>query len=174
MLFPDLQLLQALIPGQLYRWHAASGTVFINRLYGSGHHGFVLDPAENPYNVIELGKRRRVKLMPPIALKDGNPFLVCGVKGGDTQDQNILQFFLNMVEFGMTVQEACEAANLTSFQMRSSSSEYDVQPGKLTLVEEVPFWVRKDLECRGYWLKFEDKNSGPLTAIYFDREHGTF
>ena len=82
--------------------------------------------------------------------------------------------FLNMVEFGMTVQEACEAANLTSFQMRSSLGEHDVQPGKLTLVEDVPSWVRKDLERRGYWLKFEDKNSGPLTTIYFDREHGTF
>jgi len=135
---------------------------------------FVLDPAENPYNVIEPGKRPRVTLTPTIALKDGKPFLACGVQGGDTQDQNILQFFLNMVEFGMTVQEACEAANLTSFQMRSSFGEHDVQPGKLTLVEEVPSWVRKDLERRGYWLKFEDKNSGPLTAIYFDREHGTF
>ena len=34
--------------------------------------------------------------------------------------------------------------------------------------------VRKDPKRRGYWLKFEDKNSGSLTAIYFDREHGTF
>lgn len=135
---------------------------------------FVLDPAENPYNVLEPGKRPRVTLTPTIALKDGKPFLCCGVQGGDTQEQNILQLILNMVEFGMTVQEACEAANLTSFQMRSSFGEHDVQPGKLTLVDEVPSWVRKDLEKRGYWLKFEDKNSGPITAIYFDRKHGTF
>ena len=86
---------------------------------------FVLDPAENPYNVIESGRRPRVTLTPTIALKDGKPFLACGVQCGDTQNQNILQFFLNMVEFGMTVQKACEAANLTSFQVRSSLGESD-------------------------------------------------
>ncbi len=135
---------------------------------------FVLDPAENPYNVIEPGKRPRVTLTPTIVLKDGKPFLTCGVQGGDTQDQNLLQFILNVVEFDMTVQEACEAANITSFQMRSSFGKHDAQPGKLTLVEEVPSWVRKDLKRRGYWLEFEEKNSGPITAIYFDQQHGTF
>jgi len=135
---------------------------------------FVLDPAENPYNVIEPGKRPRVTLTPTIVLKDGKPFLTCGVQGGDTQDQNLLQFILNVVEFGMNVQEACEAANLTSFQMRSSFGKHDAQPGKLKLVHEVPSWVRKDLERRGYWLEFDEKNSGPITAIYFDQRHGTF
>lgn len=135
---------------------------------------FVLDPAENPYNVIAPGKRPRVTLTPTIALKNGKPFLCFSVQGGDTQDQNLMQFFLNFVEFDMSVQEACEAANLTSFQMRSSFGHHDVQPGKLTLVEEIPSWVRQDLEKRGYKLNFKAKNSGPITAIYFDEEHGTF
>jgi gamma-glutamyltranspeptidase/glutathione hydrolase len=135
---------------------------------------FVLDPAENPYNVVAPGKRPRVTLTPSIALKDGKPFLCFSVQGGDTQDQNLLQFFLNVVEFGMNVQEACEAANLTSYQMHSSFGGHDKQPGKLTLVEEVPSWVRKDLVKRGYKLDFKEKNSGPITAIYFDREHNTF
>jgi gamma-glutamyltranspeptidase / glutathione hydrolase len=72
---------------------------------------FVLDEAENPFNVVAPGKRPRVTLTPTLALKDGKPFLCFSVQGGDTQDQNLLQFFLNIVEFGMTVQEACEAAN---------------------------------------------------------------
>ena len=135
---------------------------------------FVLDPAENPYNVVAPGKRPRVTLTPSIALKDGKPFLCFSVQGGDTQDQNLLQFFLNVVEFDMNVQEACEAANLTSYQMHSSFGKHDYQAGKLSLVEEVPSWVRKDLIKRGYKLDFKDKNSGPITAIYFDREHGTF
>ena len=135
---------------------------------------FVLDPAENPYNVVAPGKRPRVTLTPSIALKDGKPFLCFSVQGGDTQDQNLLQFFLNVVEFDMNVQEACEAANLTSYQMFSSFGKHDYQPGKLSLVEEIPSWVRKDLVKRGYRLDFKEKNSGPITAIYFDREHGTF
>ncbi|MEN8250602.1 MAG: gamma-glutamyltransferase, partial [Bacteroidota bacterium] len=77
---------------------------------------FVLYPEENPYNVIEPGKRPRATLTPTIALKDGKPFLSFAVQGGDSQDQNLLQFFLNMVEFGMNVQEAAEAPNINSYQ----------------------------------------------------------
>jgi len=96
------------------------------------------------------------------------------VQGGDTQDQNLLQFFLNVVEFGMTVQEACEAANITSYQMRSSFGEHKAEPGRMTLTDEVPTWVRRDLGRMGYTLNFVKKNSGPITAIYFDQEHGSF
>src|SRR5881296_3349193 len=67
---------------------------------------FVVDSSDNPFNVIVPGKRPRVTLTPSLALKDGKPFLAFAVQGGDTQDQNLLQFFLNMVEFGMDVQEA--------------------------------------------------------------------
>ena len=54
---------------------------------------FVLDSALNPFNVIAPGKRPRVTLTPTLALKDGKPFLSFAVQGGDTQDQNLLQFF---------------------------------------------------------------------------------
>ena len=56
--------------------------------------------------MVEPGKRPRVTLTPTLAMKDGNHLLSFAVQGGDTQDQNLLQFFLNMVEFGMTVQQA--------------------------------------------------------------------
>ena len=135
---------------------------------------FVLDEAENPFNVLAPGKRPRVTLTPTLALKDGSPFLCFSVQGGDTQDQNLLQCFLNVVEFGMTIQEACEAANLTSYQMRSSFGEHLAEPGRITLHAEVPFWTRRDLARMGYRLEFHDKTSGPITAILFDREHGTF
>ena len=134
---------------------------------------FVLDKAENPFNVVAPGKHPRVTLTPSIALKEGKPFLCFSVQGGDTQDQNLLQFFLNMVEFGMTVQEACEAANITSYQMHSSFGAHKTEPGKLTLTHEVPSWVRRDLKKMGYKLDFVEKNSGPITAIYFDQEHRT-
>jgi len=135
---------------------------------------FVLDEAENPFNVVAPGKRPRVTLTPSIALKKGKPFLCFSVQGGDTQDQNLLQFFLNVVEFGMDVQEACEAANITSYQMRSSFGSHEAQPGRMTLNEHVPPWVRRELQRMGYQLVFSRKTSGPITAIYFDQEHGTF
>jgi gamma-glutamyltranspeptidase/glutathione hydrolase len=137
---------------------------------------FVTDPKLNPFNVVEPGKRPRVTLTPTLALKDGKPFLSFAVQGGDTQDQNLLQFFLNVVEFGMTVQEASEAANINSYQMWLSLGGEDrkPKPGSILLCSTVPDWVRKELRQMGYSLSFEDRTSGPINAIYFDRAHGSF
>jgi len=134
---------------------------------------FVLDPAQNPFNVVEPGKRPRATLTPSLALKDGKPFLSFAVQGGDTQDQNMLQFFLNVVEFGMNVQEAVEAANIISYQMRSSFGAHESRPGRLTLNESVPPWVRSELSGMGYRLSYQTLTSGPINAIFFDTEHGT-
>ena len=134
---------------------------------------FVLDPADNPYNVVAPGKRPRATLTPSLALKDGKPMLAFAVAGGDTQDQRLLQFFLNVVEFGMTVQEAAEAANFTSYQMRDSFGTHASYPGRLTLANSIPDWVRSELSAKGYELEFTQTNSGPITAIYVDRKHGT-
>jgi gamma-glutamyltranspeptidase/glutathione hydrolase len=135
---------------------------------------FVLDEAKNPFNVVTPGKRPRATLTPGLAIKDGKPFLSFAVQGGDTQDQNLLQFFLNVVEFGMNVQQACEAPNIVSYQMQSSFGKHLASPGRLRLNEEVPWWVRKRLEAMGYKLDYSKYTSGPINAIFFDWKHGTF
>jgi len=134
---------------------------------------FVLDPGLNPYNLPEPGKRPRATLTPGMALKDGNPYLSFAVQGGDTQDQNLLQFFLNVVEFGMNVQEAVEAANITSHQMQSSFGAHESRPGDIDVRSDVPSWVRDELRDMGYRVRALDRTSGPITAIWFDRENGT-
>jgi gamma-glutamyltranspeptidase/glutathione hydrolase len=135
---------------------------------------FVLDESLNPFNVLEPGKRPRATLTPTLALKDGKPYLSFAVQGGDSQDQNLLQFFLNVVEFGMNVQEAVEAANFGSYQMRSSFGAHESEPGRLTLNDSVPPWVRQELVRMGYKLDFEARSSGPINAIFFDWKHGSF
>ncbi len=135
---------------------------------------FVVDSLDNPFNVIVPGKRPRVTLTPSLALKDGRPLLAFAVQGGDTQDQNLLQFFLNVVEFGMDVQEAVEAANVTSYQLRNSFGDHETQPGRLTLRADTPPWVRHELRDMGYRLDFQDRTSGPINAIFFDWTHGSF
>lgn len=134
---------------------------------------FVTDPAENPFNVIEPGKRPRVTLTPTLALKDGRPFLAFAVQGGDSQDQNLLQMFLNIVEFGMTVQEAAEAANVETLQLRESFDEHATQPGRLDVNAATPPWVQDELRRMGYRLATRPITSGPLNAIWFDAQHGT-
>ena len=134
---------------------------------------FVLDETQNPFNVVQPGKRPRATLTPSMAVKDGRPFLSFAVQGGDSQDQNLLQFFLNIVEFGMNVQQAVEAPNITSYQIRSSFGAHLSEPGRLTLNESVPPWVRADLGDMGYRLDFRRLTSGPINAIFFDWKHGT-
>jgi gamma-glutamyltranspeptidase/glutathione hydrolase len=140
---------------------------------------FVLDPAENPYNVLEPGKRPRVTLTPSMALRNGQPFVSFAVQGGDAQDQNLLQFFLNMVEFGMNVQEAAEADNFMSFQLHDSFGEHKKEPGRLAVNESLPFLTRMQLARMGYDVEVgvygsRDRTSGPINAIWFDQENGTF
>ncbi len=139
---------------------------------------FVLDSSLNPFNVVAPGKRPRVTLTPSMALKDGKPYLSFAVQGGDTQDQNLLQFFLNMVEFGMNVQQASEAANINSNQLWLSLGGTKIddrkpKPGHILLQRNTPEAIREELKKMGYTLSFTDRTSGPINAIYFDWKHGT-
>jgi gamma-glutamyltranspeptidase / glutathione hydrolase len=140
---------------------------------------FVLDSTLNPFNVLEPHKKPRVTLTPSLAMKDGRPFLSFAVQGGDTQDQNLLQLFLNIVEFNMTVQQASEAPNFNTDQLWLSlggdkRSDRAPRPGYILLNNSTPDAVRKDLIQKGYTLRFAERTSGPLNAIFYDTKHGSF
>jgi gamma-glutamyltranspeptidase/glutathione hydrolase len=135
---------------------------------------FVLDPRENPFNVLEPGKRPRVTLTPSLALKDGKPWLAFAKQAGDEQDQLLLQFFLNVLEFNMTVQEACEAACFKTYQMHASFGQHEKKLGALTLHSTMPPWNRKELTEMGYQINYQERTSGPVNAIWFDWTHGSF
>ncbi len=137
---------------------------------------FVCDSALNPFNVVVPGKRPRVTLTPTLALKDNKPLYCFSMQGGDTQEQNLLQFFLNMSEFGMNVQEATEAPNFNTYQFYLSLGDQDrkPRPGMILLNSITPAWTQKELKQMGYILRFSDRTSGPITAIYLDNKHGSF
>jgi gamma-glutamyltranspeptidase/glutathione hydrolase len=134
---------------------------------------FVLDPAVNPFNVLAPGKRPRATLSPSMALRDGKPFLSFAVQGGDAQDQNLLQFFLNMVEFKMSVQQAVEAANINSYQMHNSFGDHTTEPGRLVLRNDTPGWVKAELGRMGYEVEGWERTSGPINAIFIDYVNGS-
>ncbi|RFM28231.1 gamma-glutamyltransferase family protein [Deminuibacter soli] len=139
---------------------------------------FVIDSVLNPFNVVHPGKRPRVTLTPTLALKDGRPYASFAVQGGDTQDQNLLQFFLNLVEFNMTVQQATEAANINTNQLwlslgGTSIADRAPKPGNLLLQSKTPDAVKQELKKMGYTLSFEERTSGPINAIYFDWKHNS-
>ena len=134
---------------------------------------FVMSPDQNPFNVMEPGKRPRATLTPSMALKNGAPFLSFAVQGGDTQEQNLLQFFLNIVEFGMDVQQATEAANINSYQVHSSFGNHAMQPGRLVLRADTSIPVRLRLGEMGYQVETEELTSGPINGIFIDQRQGS-
>jgi gamma-glutamyltranspeptidase/glutathione hydrolase len=140
---------------------------------------FVLDPSIDPFNVLEPGKRPRVTLTPTLAMKDGKPFMSWAVQAGDTQDQNLLQCFLNVVEFGMTIQQAVEAANINTNQLWLSlggtkTEDRKPHPGEILVSNSTSESVKNELMKMGYKIKTGDRTSGPINAIYFDWKHGSF
>ena len=86
---------------------------------------FYLDPKD--VNSLQPGKRTRQTINPAMALKNGKPWIAFGTPGSDTQPQTQLQFFLNVAEFGMNVQEALEQPTVISNSFRDSYQPHDVK-----------------------------------------------
>jgi gamma-glutamyltranspeptidase/glutathione hydrolase len=111
--------------------NVVSVTHSVNGTFGSGivvdGGGFVLNNRlpcfyldDGNVNLLAPGKRTRHTISPALALKDGKPFLAWNTPGGDNQPQAMLQAFLNVVEFGMNVQQAVEAPTITSTSFHDS------------------------------------------------------
>ena len=137
---------------------------------------FVLDSIINPHNVLQPNKQPRVTLTPTLALKNNKPIYCFGVQGGDTQDQNLLQFFINMVEFNMTVQQATEAANINTNQLILSLGGVNFKDrlaknGQIILSNTTPKEVQNKLKEMGYIIQLGNRTSGPINAIFLDEKH---
>jgi gamma-glutamyltranspeptidase/glutathione hydrolase len=101
-------------------------------------------------NALAPGKRPRTTLSPSLAMVRGEPYLAFGTPGGDQQDQWTLQFFLNVVNFGMDLQEAIEAPKFSTLHFPSTFYPHDNYPGVLRVEDRVPANVRDALAARGH------------------------
>lgn len=90
---------------------------------GNRMQAFLLAPDDHP-NVVRGGKRPRTTLTPTIVLRDGKPFLAMSSPGGDSQDQQALQVFLNIAVFGMRPQAAVEAPRVNSLHHHRSFGQH--------------------------------------------------
>ena len=99
--------------------------------FGSRLQTLLLTPGHP--NQLQPGKRPRVTLSPTIVLKDGQPFLALSTPGGDNQDQALLQVLLNIIDFGMSPQEAVEAPRFQTEHFYASFAFHEFVPGKLNL-----------------------------------------
>jgi len=145
-------------------------------LFGSGHvvegAGFVLNNRmayfglePDDVNVLAPGKRVRQTINPALALKDGKPYIMFGTPGADTQPQAQLQFFLNVVDFGMNVQQALEQPSIVSTGFRSSYYPHEVA-GTLQIPSSIDKQVLEELAAKGHKLDVRDvRGVGSVKAI---------
>ena len=132
---------------------------------------FVLTPGHP--NQIAPHKRPRFTLTPTLALRDGKPWLVFSTPGGDSQDQTLLQIFLNVVEFGMNPQEAVEAPRFNSEAMYSTFDDHSDQPLVLDVEKRVDPAVLDALRARGHKLVIGSDWSNPTAPTMIEYEPAT-
>jgi gamma-glutamyltranspeptidase/glutathione hydrolase len=145
-------------------------------LFGSGHvvdgAGFMLNNRmayygldEDDVNVLRPGKRVRQTINPALAVKDGKPYMVFGTPGADTQPQAQMQFFLNVAEFGMNVQQALEQEYIVSTSFKSSYYPHTAE-GKLQIPSTLPKHVLDELAAMGHKLDIRNvRGVGSVKAI---------
>lgn len=143
--------------------NVVSVTHSVAGIFGSGmvveELGFVLNNRmlyfgleKSDVNVLAPGKRVRQTSNPALALKDGRPFLAWNTPGVDNQPQAMLQAFLNVVEFGMNVQQAVEAPTIITSSFRQSKYPQPA-PNVLALPKLLADRVGVELTRRGHILQ---------------------
>ena len=132
--------------------HSSFGTKVV-----MGNLGFLLNCRGDYYslvpghaNALAPGKRPRSTLQGTLVLKDGQPFLATGSPGGDDQCLRTIQTLLNVVDFGMNLQQAIEAPRWATRSFPASPFPHTMYPGDLSLESRIPDEVRKELERRGH------------------------
>jgi len=138
-----------------------------------GTRGQMFSLEESHPNSLAPGKRPRTTLTPSLATRDGAPFMSFGSPGGDCQDQWALQFLLNVLDFGMSLQEAVEAPTFWSGHFPSSFYPRNADPGALHVEGRISEDVRKELASRGHDVRVEgDWVGGNTLAASIDPATG--
>lgn len=121
-------------------------------------------------NAVAPGKRPRTTLSPSLALWDDGHGIAFGTMGGDNQDQWTLQFFLNLIDFGMELQEAIEAPRFSTHHFPMSFSPHAALLGTVVIEERVAEAVRAELARRGHRLVVAPAYSeGYVLAVEHDQ-----
>ncbi len=146
-----------------------------------GDLGFVLqDRAElfaldaNHANVVEGGKRPFHTIIPAFVMKDGEPLISFGLMGGAMQPQGHAQIIINMIDFGMNLQEAGDAARINHTGSSQPTGSTMTDGGVLHLETTFSAATRKALEAMGHTLGDSDGSFGGYQAILWDKDQGVY
>jgi gamma-glutamyltranspeptidase / glutathione hydrolase len=155
-------------------------TTTIESGWGSGimvpGYGFMLnnemtdfDSGTTAANRIETGlpKRPRSSMTPTLLLKDGVPWMATGSPGGATIINTVFQMVMNVVDHGMTIQEAVDAARIShTSASRTANTSWESRGG--TISPE----VRAELRARGHVLPVSGTTIGSAQSLVIDLQTG--
>ncbi len=136
--------------------------------------GALFSLEEDHLNRLEPHKRPFHTIIPAFATKDGKPWLSFGVMGGDMQPQGHVQVLINMIDFGMNVQEAGDAARIRHFGSQTPTSQpMDPQGGLVHVESAIPQSTVDALKAKGHKVERAVGSFGGYQAIMIDDKHGT-
>jgi gamma-glutamyltranspeptidase/glutathione hydrolase len=146
-----------------------------------GDLGFVLQDRaelfaleEGHANTLEPGKRPFHTIIPAFIMKDGKPLISFGLMGGAMQPQGHAQIVVNLLDFGMNLQEAGDAARINHKGSSQPTGEVMTDGGVLHLESEFSQVTRDALEALGHTLGASDGSFGGYQAIMWDDEEGVY
>ena len=103
-------------------------------------------------NALAPGKRPRSTLQSTLIMKDGQPYAILGSPGGDDQIMRTMQTLINMVDFGMNIQQAIEAPRWSSRAFPASPFPHTMYPGDMAVESRIPDATRQALIAKGHKL----------------------
>ena len=146
-----------------------------------GDLGFVLQDRANAFsltrghaNALAPGKRPFHTIIPAFVVKDGRPLMSFGLMGGSMQPQGHAQILVNMLDFGMNLQEAGDAARINHTGSSQPDGSRMNDGGLLRLESGFDETVRRALEEKGHRIGASNGSFGGYQAIYSDPEQGVY
>jgi gamma-glutamyltranspeptidase/glutathione hydrolase len=104
-------------------------------------------------NALEPGKRPRSTLQSTLVMKDGQPYAILGSPGGDDQVMRTMQTLINMIDFGMNIQQAIEAPRWSSRSFPASPFPHTMYPGDMAVESRIPETTQQALIAKGHKLR---------------------
>lgn len=136
--------------------------------------GELFDLRPDRFNTYAPGKRPFHTIIPAFVTKDGKPFMSFGVMGGATQPQGHAQIMINMIDFGMNVQEAGDAPRILHSGSSQPTGKKMTDGGTLTLETGFDYEVIRELLGRGHTVGYNRGSYGGYQGIMYDAKNDVY
>ncbi len=126
------------------------------------------------YNIFEPGKRPFHTIIPAFITKDGKPWMSFGVMGGSMQPQGHAQIVMNMIDFGMNLQEAGDAPRVRHGGSSQPTGEKMEDGGTVYLESGISSEQIRELAKKGHKIQYTVGSYGGYQAILWDEQKGVY